>query len=197
MKLFFGIRTEGHMSHEHLSAYVDGELRGADLRRLEKHLLACERCVDDLEGLRETVYALRAVPLVPAPRTFSVPRAMVPDRAWRPATAWGIQAVGVAAVVALAVVVTGALTGSFGVGGPQAPVQVGMAEPAPLISSVGQPDPEAAVPVGEQSLPPAEAIVTDVPGDRSFAWALPSLGLAAVAGILVTIVVRCRQSALR
>lgn len=196
MKLFLRTRTEGHLAHEHLSAYVDGELRGADLRRLERHLAACERCTGDLEGLRETVSALRAVPMVSVPRSFAVPRELAPDRAWRPAAAWAVQAAGVAAVVALAVVVTGALTGVLGGGGPQAPVQVGMAEPAPLISSVGQPDPEAAVSVADSSQPLEEAAVTELAEARSFAWALPSLGLAAVAGILVSVVLRRRQRSL-
>ena len=196
MKLFLRTRTEGHVTHEHLSAYVDGELRGADLQRLERHLAACERCVGDLEGLREAVSTLRAVPMVSVPRAFAVPRAMMPDRAWRPAAAWAVQAAGVAAVVALAVVVTGALTGALGGGGSQAPVQVGMAEPAPLISSVGQPDPEVAVPVGDPTQPLAEAAVSETPEARSFVWALPSLALAAMAGILVTIALRRRQRSL-
>jgi anti-sigma factor RsiW len=46
---------------EQLSAFVDGELTGADLDRASAHLAACERCRAEAAGLRELKRHLRGL----------------------------------------------------------------------------------------------------------------------------------------
>jgi hypothetical protein len=173
---------------------VDGELLGGKLRRLQRHLAECEQCVTELELIRETVVILRSVPMVSAPRSFAVPRSMVPARAWRPATAWSVQAAGLAAIFVVAIMVSGALAGVVGGRGPDAPIQVGMTEPAPLVTVGGQPDPGAAVPTGEVSSSRQDAVVPADPLGRYPVWLLAPLGIATVAaGLFLSIVLRRRR----
>jgi anti-sigma factor RsiW len=52
----------------HMSAYVEGELRGFRRLRVARHLARCERCQAILASLRRTMEALRALGQVePAP----------------------------------------------------------------------------------------------------------------------------------
>lgn len=46
-----------------LNAYLDGELHGARLREMEQHLLACERCRNELDELHRLSDLLQAAPL--------------------------------------------------------------------------------------------------------------------------------------
>src|SRR3972149_287209 len=62
---------------ESLSAYIDGELEAAAAERLEAHLAACEGCRLELEQLRVTAAALRDLPEVQVPRSFT----LSPERA--------------------------------------------------------------------------------------------------------------------
>jgi anti-sigma factor RsiW len=94
--------------NEHLNAYLDGALDQATLRRLERHLRSCELCRADLDQLRLTRDALRALPALRAPRPFTIPVAPVPA-AVRPASpwlawAWRLGSFGAAACLLLAVV---------------------------------------------------------------------------------------------
>ena len=73
--------------NEHLNAYLDGALDPAPLRRLERHLESCELCRADLDQLRLTRDALRALPALRAPRPFTIPVEMAPA-AGRPAPPW-------------------------------------------------------------------------------------------------------------
>jgi len=45
-----------------LSAYLDGELKGGRLQRVEEHLSGCEACRDELEALRGLSALLQNVP---------------------------------------------------------------------------------------------------------------------------------------
>jgi hypothetical protein len=94
--------------NEHLNAYLDGALDQATLRRLERHLQSCELCRADLDQLRLTRDALRALPALRAPRPFTIPVAPVPATV-RPAApwlawAWRLGSFGAAACLLLAVV---------------------------------------------------------------------------------------------
>jgi len=51
-----------HPDPEQLSAYIDGELTGADRDDLEQHLTGCSECSATLRGLRATVADMRALP---------------------------------------------------------------------------------------------------------------------------------------
>jgi hypothetical protein len=60
-----------------LSAYVDGAISERDRTAIEAHLVVCETCAAELEGLRATSEALQALPAVAAPRSFALTPQMV------------------------------------------------------------------------------------------------------------------------
>lgn len=66
-----------HLHIEQLSAYLDGQVRPDERRRIEAHLAACEACRRELAGLRQTVALVRALPRVPVPRAFTLSQAQV------------------------------------------------------------------------------------------------------------------------
>jgi negative regulator of sigma E activity len=70
---------------EQLSAYVDGELDAPARAELETHLKTCSSCRARLEGLRQTVYAVRALPMETPPRAFTVPAQRRQSWRWAPA----------------------------------------------------------------------------------------------------------------
>ena len=57
---------------EELSSYLDRRLSPAESARLEEHLPSCEPCRRHLEELRAVVEGLRALPSMPAPRSFAL-----------------------------------------------------------------------------------------------------------------------------
>ena len=137
-----------HLSLELLSAYGDGEVPPRQREETERHLAVCARCHQELDALRETRELLRTLPMAPVPRSFVLVRTpvVVPQRlSWRPVLSLRVAAS--AALAALAVLLVGDGTGLLGSGGAPVPVQVGMAEPQPLITSGTQPSPELAVPL--------------------------------------------------
>lgn len=54
-------------THEHLSDYIDGELRVRELSRLEKHVGMCPQCRRVLATLRKTVAGLGSLVAPPPP----------------------------------------------------------------------------------------------------------------------------------
>jgi hypothetical protein len=60
-----------------LSAYLDHELDADAQARVANHLTGCADCQLRLDGLRETAYAVRALPMETPRRTFTIP---VPKR---------------------------------------------------------------------------------------------------------------------
>ncbi|HHY38109.1 MAG TPA: DUF4349 domain-containing protein [Clostridia bacterium] len=55
---------------ELMSAYIDEELTPGDTEDFEKHLVTCERCRSELQGLRIVVDAARSLPEVDLPSGF-------------------------------------------------------------------------------------------------------------------------------
>jgi hypothetical protein len=114
---------------EELSAYLDGRLSPAESARLEKHLASCEPCCRHLEELRAVVEGLRALPSVPAPRSFALRPEQVeaPQRrrpvgpaAWaQRASAFGPAGAAAAALLILLVLVGVDLATLGGGGGPE------------------------------------------------------------------------------
>lgn len=95
------------MSHpsELVSAYLDGELHGAELRSLLDHLAGCGRCTVELEEMQRVRSAIRSLPVLELPEGL-VPEAdaeVVPLR--RNKGVWA----GAAAAVAVAVIAVAAL----------------------------------------------------------------------------------------
>lgn len=97
------------MTHpsELISAYLDGELGREELRRLLDHLAGCGRCSAELEEMQQVRSAVRSLPVLELPRGI-VPEAdpvVVPLR--RQKGLWaGVAAAVVAAVIAIAALVT-------------------------------------------------------------------------------------------
>ena len=137
-----------HLSSKLLSAYGDGQVSSRQREETEGHLEACARCRQESDAIQETRDLLRTVPLVSVPRSFALVRApaVAPRRlSWRPVLSLRVAAS--AAMAALAVLLIGDATGLQGPGGASVPIQVGMAEPQPLITSGTLPSPELAVPL--------------------------------------------------
>lgn len=86
---------------EELSAYLDHELTGSARQDLESHLAGCETCRRRLEALKETIHAVRALPLETPARTFTIPAQRRQAARWEPA-AW-IGGLAAAAVLVVAV----------------------------------------------------------------------------------------------
>jgi hypothetical protein len=87
---------------EELSAYLDHELDAAAEARVAEHLAGCAACRVQLDGLRETVHAVRALPMEAPTRTFTIPVQRHQPFRWAPVGWVG----GVAA--ALLIIVVGA-----------------------------------------------------------------------------------------
>jgi hypothetical protein len=127
---------------EELSAYIDGELDDAARERVEQHLATCADCRTRVDGLRETAYAVRALPMESPPRSFSLPPQRRATFRWAP-VGW----LGAAAAAVLVIVVgvhqlytpggTTTATSSFAGAGAPAPASkaAGSALAAPLASS--------------------------------------------------------------
>jgi hypothetical protein len=93
-------RTEPTL--EELSAYLDHELDPSAQARVAEHVAGCADCQARLDGLRQTAYAIRGLPMESPPRTFTVPAA--PRRQWR----WAPVGWVASAAAAMLVIVFGA-----------------------------------------------------------------------------------------
>ena len=113
-------RKKGHIRLETLSEYMDGRLSPDRHRRVEGHLEACSRCVEEMESLEQTVGLLRQVPIVGPRRSFVLGEEAVAAPARRE-TRMPVLAYGAAAVVAVllfAVVLSADLSGALSQGAP-------------------------------------------------------------------------------
>lgn len=72
---------------EELSAYLDHELDAGAQTRVAEHVAGCADCQARVEGLRQTAYAIRGLPMETPPRTFTVPERS-PRRSWAPVAGW-------------------------------------------------------------------------------------------------------------
>ena len=88
-------RTEPTL--EELSAYLDHELDPTAQARVAEHVAGCADCQARLDGLRQTAYAIRGLPMESPPRTFTVPEA--PRRQWRWAPVGWVGSAAVAVLI--------------------------------------------------------------------------------------------------
>ncbi|MGC8782707.1 MAG: anti-sigma factor family protein, partial [Anaerolineae bacterium] len=104
--LWFRALRGNHLHSEELSAYLDGQVRPAERRRIEAHLAGCAACRRELASLRQTVALVRALPRVPVPRAFTLSQAQVGlgRPTGRPAWLGGVAA-GLATVATIALLV--------------------------------------------------------------------------------------------
>jgi hypothetical protein len=86
---------------EELSAYLDHELDDAAKTRVAGHVAGCSGCQARLDGLRQTAYAIRALPMETPPRSFSIPAKRREPIRWGPVAGW----LGSAAAATLIIVV--------------------------------------------------------------------------------------------
>jgi hypothetical protein len=115
---------------EELSAYLDHELDDDARARVAGHVAGCTDCQARLDGLRQTAYAIRALPMETPPRTFAIPATRRESVRWAPVAGW---IGGVAA--AMFIIVFGVTHVSFPAGGMGAsssthPVSGGLAQGA-------------------------------------------------------------------
>ena len=156
MKFFARRSDASHASQAMISSYLDDALSNKDMEKIEVHIVSCDVCSQEIDELRAVVGVLRAMPTVPAPRSFAIPvpaRSWVPEPSrpwWSPAPLVGLRAAAAGAAIALAVVFAGDLSGSFG-SSPDVPIQVGKTEPAPLITSGTPAGAEKSIPLGESA----------------------------------------------
>lgn len=142
-----------------LSEHVDGRLDPRAEAKLQAHLSSCAECRAELEELQATVALLRSAPQTEPPRSFALPYAprqeLAPQRMPRFTPARALQGATVAAAIALAVVVTGDLTGVIGEG----PASIGTGGPVAALQTEAQADAEslAAPPPASPLVPMAEA----------------------------------------
>jgi negative regulator of sigma E activity len=73
---------------EELSAYLDHELDDASKARVAEHVAGCADCQARLDGLRQTTYAIRALPMETPPRTFTIPAKRRQSSSWVPVASW-------------------------------------------------------------------------------------------------------------
>ena len=64
---------------EELSAYLDHELDSEAHARVAAHIAGCQDCQARLDGLRQTTYAVRALPMETPPRAFTIAYAVAVD----------------------------------------------------------------------------------------------------------------------
>ena len=151
-----------------LSAYIDDEVTADERLLVERHLVDCARCTQELETLRQTVSWLRAMPPVAVPRPLTLrmedvglsPAEPPRRRSWWQAVAAPVW-VGAAAALACVLLVGGGLLLNRA-----APVQIAhqpqtavtaaaaekTAAPAPLAMEESAAEPEMAVAESDASV---------------------------------------------
>ena len=73
---------------DELSAYLDHELDDDARTRVAEHVAGCADCQARLDGLRQTAYAIRALPMETPPRTFTIPAKKRESSSWVPVAGW-------------------------------------------------------------------------------------------------------------
>src|SRR3989442_2603229 len=73
---------------EELSAYLDHELDDDARARVAEHVAGCPDCQARLDGLRQTAYAIRALPMETPTRTFTIPAKPRESLRWAPVAGW-------------------------------------------------------------------------------------------------------------
>lgn len=151
--------------YELLSAYLDGELTDTERSALEIRLLADARLRAELDALHQVRLMVRAMPILPAPRSFALTQQMLQAAAPQrprvlsfPASLSTLMAAAAVLVVAMGLLV---LVSGGGLGGllPAAP------PPAALDVAVATLDETAAAlpPAGTMTVPAALLFSTSVP----------------------------------
>ncbi len=121
-----------------LSAYIDGQVTAGQRRQVEQHLAVCPVCARNLMTMRETVRLLGELPVLAAPRPFTLRQQQArPARpsAWR--WVFGLPGLATGVAVLLCTVAVGSLT-LLGRVAPGGVLPVAMAPTAPGAPSTRQ-----------------------------------------------------------
>jgi predicted anti-sigma-YlaC factor YlaD len=137
-----------------ISAYLDQQVTAEEKQFFERHIAACADCRAQLEATRSMVAALKAMPVVKAPRSFVLPREMArqPKRsifAWYPT----LRLATALAAIAFVVLFAGDLLISRSGGGGAALSSVPMAAPAPQLEQATESMPAPAATTIAQAAP--------------------------------------------
>jgi anti-sigma factor RsiW len=73
---------------DELSAYLDHELDDDTRARVAEHVAGCADCQARLDGLRQTAYAIRALPMETPSRAFTIPVKRRESFRWAPVAGW-------------------------------------------------------------------------------------------------------------
>ena len=119
---------------EELSAYLDHELDNEAKARVAEHVAGCTDCLARLDGLRQTAYAIRALPMETPPRRFTIPAKRREPVRWAPVAGW---IGGVAAAMLIIVVGVTHLPFQGGHGTAATPVSGGFVEGPTTLSQRG------------------------------------------------------------
>ncbi len=71
--------ANSHLEPVLLSAYLDDEVSMDERTQVERHLVTCETCQVELDGLRWTANLLHQLPDMPLPQTFYLTEAMLEE----------------------------------------------------------------------------------------------------------------------
>ena len=111
----FKRKSRCQKTEEMLSAYLDGRLISAERDAVKYHLRTCNDCRRELDSLETTLDLLHRLPLIAAPRAFTLTGAQG-KREWVPYRIPSVNRLRVAtaaAMILLAVLVTGDFAGLF------------------------------------------------------------------------------------
>ena len=125
-------QADHNRAEDLISAYLDQQVTAEEQQFFERHIAACADCRAQLEATRSMVAALKAMPVVKAPRSFVLPREMAkqPKRsifAWYPT----LRLATALAAIAFVVLFAGDLLISRSGSGGAALSSVPMAAPVP------------------------------------------------------------------
>ncbi|MSQ40365.1 MAG: hypothetical protein EXR55_01615 [Dehalococcoidia bacterium] len=98
---------------ELLSSYLDAQASERERELVERHVATCEACRRYQEELRDTVQAVRGLPQVTPPRTFTLAQAPRQRMAWA-LPSWGTPLATATAAALFAVLILGEVTGLIG-----------------------------------------------------------------------------------
>ncbi len=138
-----------------LSSYLDSQVSQRERERIEGHLASCAACRRYQEELRATVQAVRGLPQVAPPRSFTLAQAPQRRTAWA-SPGWGAPLATATAAALFALLMLGEVAGLIG-----SPVARPVARPTTDVLSEGgrvnsgaapqavpQPTPTVGVPLG-------------------------------------------------
>jgi len=171
-----------HPDPEMLSAYVDGQLDGAERDDLEQHLTGCSDCSSTVRAIRATLADMRALPApVPSEQDSWRVRAAITKARKRPAQRyrlWVASASVAAAVIAVVVITTGKTTSPTGnTGKVFAPTEARGAAPIPTPEIISSDFSESsakglvfntlAAPAASPNVPPGPSAAGDTASDTT------------------------------